>query len=292
MFHPRDLDRICRDLVIQIEEELIRLGLFYRIFSRIKNPRSIEKKIIQKGENYYDGENKFLRDIIGIRIVLYFSDDNILVCNCLKRFFEIVEETKDFNNEVTFAPTRDNLIFKIPSNHIQEFNTIVNNEVIDSTFEIQLRTVLAEGWHEIDHDLRYKCSQDWVNHKDLGRSFNGILASIETSEFAILKLFDHLSYRHYKEREIIPFIRTKFRVRFENEYLSEELQSEISNKILKDIYKIDRLETLKLLFESGIIFPLSIEFIIHFVNNYYIKDENITRVIPKELKFEFDKYVL
>ncbi|MBK7959276.1 MAG: hypothetical protein IPK03_14995 [Bacteroidetes bacterium] len=33
---------------------------------------------------------------------------------------------------------------------------MVNNSLVDSTFEVQLRTILSEGWHEIDHDLRYK----------------------------------------------------------------------------------------------------------------------------------------
>ena len=33
---------------------------------------------------------------------------------------------------------------------INEFDAAL----IDNTYEIQLRTVLSEGWHEVEHDLR------------------------------------------------------------------------------------------------------------------------------------------
>lgn len=39
--------------------------------------------------------------------------------------------------------------------------TIVNpmlSDYIDDTFEVQVRTNSFEGWHEIEHDLRYKGS--------------------------------------------------------------------------------------------------------------------------------------
>lgn len=45
----------------------------------------------------------------------------------------------------------------------------------DATYEIQFRTTLSEGWHEIDHALRYKCKTDWDKHEDEERAFNGIL---------------------------------------------------------------------------------------------------------------------
>nr|WP_255419996.1 MULTISPECIES: hypothetical protein [Parabacteroides] len=44
---------------------------------------------------------------------------------------------------------------------LEEFNTWKKRysesfKNIDSTFKIQVRTTLSEGWHEIEHNMRYK----------------------------------------------------------------------------------------------------------------------------------------
>lgn len=36
---------------------------------------------------------------------------------------------------------------------------------IDDTFEIQIKTMFFEGWHEIEHDMRYKGEELWKNYK-------------------------------------------------------------------------------------------------------------------------------
>jgi len=287
MYQTRDLDRICRNLSSQIEDELARVGIFFRIFYRVKSGESIEKKIKHKGTGYYDGESKHLRDIIGIRVILYFSDDSALVYNHLKNYFEFVEETKDENDETKFAPTRSNLIFRIPDASIKEFNEVVKDKIIDSTFEVQLRTILSEGWHEVDHDLRYKCVDDWQNSSDLARNFNGILATLETSEYSILRLFDQLSYRHYKSKNIVALLRTKLRLRFTSDRLSEKIIELLNEDIIRDIYKLDRVEVLKCLFKSNILIPLNMENIIYAVNYNFIKNKKLLDITPAQIIEDF-----
>ncbi|WP_202796549.1 hypothetical protein, partial [Thermophagus xiamenensis] len=61
--------------------------------------------------------------------------------------------------------------------------------MIDNTFEVQLRTILSEGWHEVDHSLRYKCKDDWKDYPDQERLLNGIYAALETNDSTLKSLF-------------------------------------------------------------------------------------------------------
>lgn len=283
MYQSRDLERICKNVALSIEDELTRVGVFFRIFHRVKQTHSTEIKILERGINYYNGQTKFLRDIIGIRVILYFSDDLPIVNNQLKNRFGLVEETVDKNEETRFAPTRENLIFKLPEVYIKEFNDLVSNNIFDSTFEVQLRTILSEGWHEIDHDLRYKCKNDWKDNSDLARNFNGILASLETSEYSILRLFEQMSYRHYKTKDISAMLRTKFRLRFSSDKLSLNLEEKLTDDFIKDIFKLDRNEILNYIFNSKILIPLNIENLIYVLNFKFINNQEIKEITPIEI---------
>lgn len=283
MYQTRELERISKKISSEIEDELNRIGLFFRIFYRIKTNESLKEKIASRESGYYDEKNKFVRDIIGIRIVVYFSDDIGIIYDYLKKFFSLVEETVDKNDATIFAPTRLNMIFRISDNQIKEFDEIINNKLVDSTFEIQLRTILSEGWHEIDHDLRYKSKQYWTDNNDLERSFNGMLATLETTEFSTLRLFEELSYRHYKKKSFVAAIKTKFRLRFIHDNLSEQLQAKIDNEFIKDFFKLDRKEVLNYSIDKMPYFPLSLENFIYFVNYKFINNKNILQETPTEL---------
>ncbi len=286
MYNPRSLERICKIITTQVEDELSRVGIFFRIFSRVKSDVSFNNKLDSKGAGYYDGINKLIQDIIGIRIILYFSDDIPLVYEYLKSRYVFVDETIDKNEETKFAPTRINLIFGYPQELKKEFCDLVDEPLIDQTYEVQLRTILSEGWHEVDHDLRYKCQNDWVENTDLARSFNGILASLETSEFSILSLFDQLSYRHYKAKNIIAAFRTKFRLRVSNYEISNELNELLNDKISREIFKLDRNEILRFLFESKILIPLTLENLILIINYQFLKSDDISKITPAEIRKE------
>ncbi|MBA3827909.1 MAG: RelA/SpoT family protein [Taibaiella sp.] len=283
MHKERDLQRICKDISSLIESELNRIGAFYRIFSRVKSYDSVQSKIGKKGLGYYDGINKFIRDTIGIRVILYFPDDLSLLYNYLKSRFVFIEETVDELSETQFAPSRRNLIFKIPQNLINEFQVAVNDRNLDATFELQLRTILAEGWHEIDHDLRYKCTDDWNESSDLARNFNGVLASLETSEYAILRIFEQISHRHYKQENIAAMLRTKFRIRFASYNMSDAIKSYVNKDLIREIYKIDRILFLQTLLERNIHIPLTIDNIIFSLNTLFIKNENLINNTPTHL---------
>ncbi|MBK9932238.1 MAG: RelA/SpoT family protein [Saprospiraceae bacterium] len=281
MYQSRDLERICRKTADLIEEDLMKIGLIFKVFSRVKSSRSIEKKIASRGAGYYDGENKYIRDIIGIRVILYFSDDIEIIRKSLINTFELIEKTVDENDETRFAPTRLNLIFRLSADYIQEFLDLTNDKIFDTTFEVQIRTIFSEGWHEIDHDLRYKCSSDWKKNIDLSRGLNGILASLETNEYAILRLFEQLSFRHYKEKNIPALLRTKFRLRFVNDQIDADLMDFINEEVIRDIFKLERIDVLNFFDQGSFLLPLTMDNFIFLINWNFLKNDAILIKTPK-----------
>ncbi len=198
-YNPRDIERIAKSVASEIEDEIAKAGIFYRIFFRCKDQKSLSRKLDSKtkeGEAKYNGTSKFLRDIIGIRVNLYFVDDLNIVTNYIKEKYQsrFLEETIDQNKATEFKPTRINIIYSLQNDYKTEFREVVPDVRIDSAYELQLRTVFSEGWHEVEHDFRYKCSDDWTLYPDLSRTFNGILASLETHEWSTIQMFERLSY--------------------------------------------------------------------------------------------------
>ena len=281
-----DLDRLARDICFQIDDELQRSGILYRIFSRAKSISSIEKKL--KSNDYANRvENNKIQDIIGIRITMYFEDDLSIVYNALRKKFHFIDETIDKPSVATFEPKRVNLIFKMNEDQEKEVNDIAVSKYIyiDTTYEIQLRTVLSEGWHEVEHDLRYKCKEDWIDQTDISHIFNGVYASLVTSDWSIMSIFDNLAYRHYKAKKWPALLRTKFRLRIIEGDLDIRIIDILNQDInlSKELYKVDRNIFLQQLFNDGIRIPLTLTNLIHIINAYFLHDEKIKLLAPEFL---------
>jgi len=296
-YNPRDIERIARSVASEIEDEIAKAGIFYRIFFRCKDRKSLNTKlnsITKEGEAKYDGTSKFLRDIIGIRVNLYFVDDLNIVTNYIKEKYHsrFLEETIDQNKTTEFKPTRINIIYSLPNDCKAEFREVVPDVRIDSVFELQLRTVFSEGWHEVEHDFRYKCSDDWISYPDLSRTFNGILASLETHEWSTIQMFERLSYSHYKSGDISAMIRTKLRIRFADFKLSDNLLKliETEDGLQKDFFKLDRNSIVTFLLVNRIGIPPNLENIIFLINFFFIKNPAIINITPGELLADFKKY--
>jgi putative GTP pyrophosphokinase len=292
IYNPRDIERIARDITLKLEDEIVNAGIFYRIFFRCKNNKSLNKKLMNLGENgteKYNSEGKLLRDIIGIRINLYFAEDLELLTNFIKEKYKhsFVEETIDQNNTTEFKPTRINLIYRIPEEYSTEFREVVKDQRIDSTYELQLRTIFSEGWHEVEHDLRYKCKDDWHDYPELSRTFNGILASLETHEWSIIQLFERLSYSHYKAGKI----RTKLRIRFEDLIITKRLSSllESDDSFKKDFFKLDRNTIVFFLLKNKLHFPTTLENIIYLINHFFIRNKAVSEITPEVLIENFKR---
>lgn len=280
---------LAKKLHYSIENELDRLGLLFRVFSRTKTEKSINDKISSKGIDYYSNQGKKIQDLFGIRVILYFPDDLKISQRALQKMYQCLSKEVDTPDSSLFSATRCNYTFKLPDSIIRDCQTIKNNSLIDTTFEVQFRTILSEGWHEVEHDLRYKCKDDWNKHDDLFRAFNGIFASLETSEWGIMSLFEQLAHRHYKNNEWAPMLRNKLRLRTGNELNSNLKEILSSDSVGKNFYRLNRTKLLLTILNKGLQIPININNIIYISNYYFIKDSRISDITPFVLKRILDE---
>lgn len=290
------LDRITieRDIKEQIKQRLDRVGMYFHIFARVKSSHSLCQKLIRKDEEYRK-EKKKLQDLIGIRIVLYYADDIPICQKIIKSLFHIREEDSavDIPKIDEFKPVRLNLVCDIPDgeeDYIKRMPAELWQDYrIDKTFEVQIRTIFSEGWHEVDHDIRYKHKTEWDNpdYYDFNRKLNGINATLEVCDNTIISILESLAYQCYKEGKIVEMFRYKLRIRMKNEEIKQELQTLLKGdkELLKKFYRLERDELLHTLSDS--IFasiPLTLSNIIYISNALQIGEEEINKMVPSRIE--------
>lgn len=276
---PAIIEGIAESLTAGLQKA----GIYHRLFLRTKTVTSTRAKL--KVKNYQDG--KRMQDLFGIRIAVYFQDDQALCRRIIEDRFSVVSITQDFHDPTTFSPTRLNLICKLPMALRQMMPPAIYEDYpIDATVEIQLRTVFSEGWHEVEHDLRYKAKEDWEGSEDLSRALNGIFATLTTCDWSMLNLFDELMYRKYREKDWDAMLKNKFRIHVKEPPLSEALTQLLSSRsdIAAELYQIDRSGLLEFLtdgrFEPT---PLTLDNLVYITNALFMHYPEITAMTPPEL---------
>jgi len=266
----------------EVEALLQRSGILFRTFGRGKSPQSINRKI-EKSPGKYSTGGRLIQDAIGIRVALYFFEDTSIVEKLLKNRYAIdkVASTVDRLDSDQFTVRRHNLVFRAPPDVARDMQTSISNYPIDFTFEVQLRSILSEGWHEVDHDLRYKCKENWNGQSDLDRALNGILATLETSEWSMKKIFDDLAYRHYKSGNWSAMLHNKFRMRTTPD-LSNELRESLDQDINlgKEILRVDRAKIIHIFSNATPRIPVSLDNILLIANRIGPQNKKMLAITP------------
>ncbi|MGZ8887400.1 MAG: hypothetical protein ACXW1A_03970 [Nitrososphaeraceae archaeon] len=266
----------------EIENILYKIGFLCRVFARGKDDKSLNKKLNKEEGNYYSN-GKLIQDAIGIRVAFYFEEDIDIVSKLLIEKFDIDKSSSAIDNHSTdqFTVTRHNLIFQVPQHYKNDMKRSISDMPIDSTFEVQLRSILSEGWHEVDHDLRYKSKTSWNGHDDLSRALNGILATIETAEWGMRKIFDDLSYRHYKKGNWEAMLHNKMRLRVEPK-LSQPILEHLNNNIefAKDAFRIDRKSVIQKIAQLKPNPPISLDNLLFIWNYIGPKNDELLSLTP------------
>ena len=289
-------NRALKTIKDNLEEEIIRdldrIGVYYRIHSRTKTLESLQQKILTKGEGYYRTEGKKVQDMIGFRITTYFLDDVNLLWNYFSMKYEIVDKQYDLPTSDVFKPLRKNLICRFSADNSAIFDGAKLSghelELVDSTYEVQFRTTSSEGWHEVDHALRYKCKNDWIPYRDEDKMFNGIYATLETTDSAMKSLFEDMAYNHYKSKNWEAMLRMKFFLKFDNEELSEPVKKLLNtnHELAKNIFKCSRADLLYGLAISGLDIPVTFNNLVFLINCLCVKNEDIKSLTPPRLQKE------
>jgi len=281
--HEYSLEIIEKQLKERLINELNRSGLLFRLFSRVKDKASILEKFDRKS---YSVDGDLMQDLFGFRITTYFSDDVKIVVELCQKLFEKVELIYDEPEIDVFRPLRKNMICKLPKDlsvTFEEFKS--RNErfiLIDGTFEIQFRTTLSEGWHEVDHLMRYKCKDDWAGLNIESRMLNGIYATLETNDQALKALFDDISYQHYKAKRWEAMIRNQFRLRFTLQPLDLRIVKYLNTnpQVGKRIFKLNRKKIIDTYINSSLTLQITFNSFVYFVNYCFLNDETILKLTP------------
>lgn len=291
----QSLELLERKLKNRLVHELSRSGLLFRLFSRVKEQNSMDEKFTRKS---YSRDGKKMQDLIGFRITTYFCDDLKVVIDLCSKIFDVVSLEYDTPKAEEFKPLRKNMICRLSGEENDLYQELsfasTDYQLIDNTFEIQFRTTLSEGWHEVDHLMRYKCKPDWMDLTDEGRMLNGIYASLETNDQALRALFDDISYHHYRAKKWQAMMRNKLRLRFSLDNLDDDIVQYLNRnpEVGKKVFKLNRETIITEYINSSLIFPTTFNNWIYFINFGFIKDEFILSKTPdfliEEFKLTFD----
>ena len=163
--------------------------------------------------------------------------------------------------------------------------------IIDNTYEIQIRTVFSEGWHEVEHDLRYKCKEDWDGYEQHSRTLNGILATLETSEWALRSLFHQMARTNMAQGNYRAMLRNKMRIRLKSTDFSPVVNDYLKShpSTVEAFVNSDRLVVLFSLMMHEESIPLTYDNILFLVNRIDICDDGLAALESAEIKATIDR---
>lgn len=283
-------DLLQQDLSRQIEKS----GLMFRLFWRVKSIESIRHKMALKGEQYLSGQG-LIQDIIGLRIVVYFPDD----VDVLSTFFgcgDVVKQSIDEFDTSTFRPQRLNITRSLPEEYIDDFRKALPEEFakyINSTYEIQIRTVFSEGWHEVEHDMRYKCKKDWEGYDSQSRILNGLIAQLETAEWSMRSLFREMAVENCHRGNYRAMMRNKMRIRFKSDGFSSPVEEYLkaNPSLCERFLMTDRMVIILSMIIHKAVLPLSYDNILFLANRIDMEDEGLKKLESAETQKLIDTFI-
>ncbi len=261
-----------------VEDKLKQCGLYYRIFSRVKTAGSLARKYQRKA---YNGDKK-IQDLVGMRIDVYFEDDLRICKRIMERTFRLVEWSESEKTAAEFKSVKINGVFRMPSYLKNQISPDTWDMCIDDTIEIQIKTVFFEGWHEIEHDMKYKGGDLWTGRDSFSRYFNSILATLELCDKSLVTLFENLGHDLYKDGNWEGMMKAHYRLKMEERPIYPELLEMINNdhsenNIGKVLFKTGRQVLVDELLKQPRRVPINCNTIVALVNSAVIHDENLAR---------------
>ena len=139
------LEQLKDEVLRRLREAITRNGLeVTTVEGRVKTEQSLAGKLALKGAKYATLSD--ITDLVGARIVTYYTDDVDRVASMVEQVFEI-----DWNNSVDKRK-----LHQLDSFGYNSLHYICRVPGYDFRIELQLRTTLQHAWASINHDTGYK----------------------------------------------------------------------------------------------------------------------------------------
>lgn len=286
-----EINNVKMSLLNTLVTKLNNAGIYFNSTSRIKSESSLLHKLETGKYSMQEGGRK-IQDIIGIRINLFYLEDMDICEKILEETFLLDNWSRTKNEENKFEAQKCNGVFRIPSKYLRNIPASVWNKPFDQTFEVQLRTVLFEGWHEIEHEMRYKYKLGsdsketdlWTGHEDLSRVMNSIIANLELCDWSIMQIFNSIHDSQYKEKNWENAIRSKYRLRITQDPLKPELREYLDNNpdIVAQFHTVSKRELVEILLNKKYHKELTPDRVIYLINKEIVHNEYISRLLDKE----------
>lgn len=163
----------------------------FGIEHRVKREKSLAGKLERAGGWYSSLED--LTDILGTRIICFFSDDIDKIGKLVEKRFVIDWENSSDKRKLiradSFGYLSMHYICSLP------FDAGYPDQICGKKFEIQIRTVLQHAWAAIEHDLGYK--SEFGVPRSVIREFSRIAGLLEIADDEFVRTRDHM--RDYTE---------------------------------------------------------------------------------------------
>lgn len=144
------LQKLAQKAYDQLNEVLRAQGVeINSIERRVKTEKSLRGKLEIKGGKYNTIND--VTDLVGIRVITYYTDDVDKVAAIVKNLFKV-----DWENSVDKRKLHKLDSFGYNSLHYICHLKNEEGELKDIPFEIQMRTALQHVWSAIEHDIGYK----------------------------------------------------------------------------------------------------------------------------------------
>ena len=129
---------------------------------------------------YYPNPLSDIKDMAGVRIIVFFPKTLDLVDNIIKAQLEVIEK---YNKALTlmkeekFGYASIHYLVKLKDNRI---NLLEYSRFRDLVAEIQVRTILQHAWAEIEHDIQYKSVE--ITPDTIRRRFMSLAGMLEIAD--------------------------------------------------------------------------------------------------------------
>ena len=179
------MDKLAYDC---LRHTLRKQGIYVTsIEHRIKERNSLRGKLELKGAKYANIEA--ITDIVGLRVITFYTDDVDKVAAIVKRTFDIdwkesVDKRK-LHQMDSFGYNSLHYICRLPKTIVDDPEMPKLNTI---RFEVQMRTTLQHVWSTIEHDTGYK--GDVKIPREYKRQFSRLAGMMELidDEFSRLRI--------------------------------------------------------------------------------------------------------